>query len=101
MADIEIDIQHVKQQCNAFVAKEKQVVSDLNGLRAQVSQLLSTKGGLYLRQSSPAFDAAYTKFNIDLTKACENIEQFTTGWIQLVDQLEKMDSDMASKIKTG
>lgn len=101
MADIEIEIETVKSQCAAFVATEKRVVGDLNGLRSQVSSLLTSKGGLYLRASSPAFDAAYSKFNIDLTKAVENIEQFTSGWTQLVDQLDTMDKDMASKINTG
>lgn len=99
VADIKVDFAQARSACNAFIAKKEDVKGVLTALRTDVQRLLTTDGGLFLRQSSPAFDNSYSQFNANMLKTIENIESFAKSWTDIVNQLEKMDGQMKSSIE--
>ncbi|GAA2680076.1 hypothetical protein [Streptomyces lunalinharesii] len=97
------DIQLNYAQIEAVSAKLKgavtEVVPVLSGLRTDVSNLLHD--GLVFRQSSPALEASYDKFNNSLIQAVNNINSFAKQFTDIKQQLEDMDGKMSSSISSG
>lgn len=97
MADIALDYEKIEETSKALDSAVDTIVPQLNTLQTKVSTLL--ENGLVFRQSSPAMEEAYNKFNSSLVGAMDGIKGFAKQFREIKAQLEKMDTDWAAEIR--
>lgn len=68
-----------------------ELVNRLNDLQNTVTAMLSSGGGLYMEQSSPALHDAYAHFTVTLQNAMNNIGNFATQFDKIKKGLADFD----------
>lgn len=99
MPDIALDYEKIEQTSKRLDSAVETIVPMLNDLKTDVSTLLDD--GLIFRQSSPAMEEAYNKFNTSLLAAMDGIKGFAKQFRDIKSQMEKMDSEWASSIRNS
>ncbi|MEV5411199.1 hypothetical protein AB0K60_20455 [Thermopolyspora sp. NPDC052614] len=99
MADIALDYEKIEATSKALDEAADTINPMLSTLQTKVSTLL--EGGLVFRQSSPAMEEAYNKFNTNLTGAIEGIKGFAKQFREIKSQLDNMDSEWAKNIRSS
>lgn len=95
MAEIQVDYTQVNTVAGRLTNEGGEIKSTLIRLQTQVTELLTSSGGLWLQQSSPVMSAQYTEFNASLTTAIENIGKFAESFNVIAQNLQSMDTDLA------
>ncbi|ONH33782.1 hypothetical protein [Pseudofrankia asymbiotica] len=95
MANINVDYEQVNSVASLLNSAVTQTVPKLNGLKNEVTTLLTSDGGLWLQQSSPVLSRQYTDFNTSVTGAVNNITSFASQFNAIVTQLQTMDAAIA------
>ena len=78
-----------------------ELVGKLAALQTQVTTMLSSGGGLYMEQSSPALHDAYIHFNAQLTTAMNNIGSFATQFDTIKQKLQEFDGNTQHAVITA
>lgn len=99
MPNIQLDYAAIEATSNTLNAAADNTVPVLNELRNNVNNLL--QNGLVFQQSSPALQEAYEKFNSSLLAAMEGIKGFAKQFMDIRTQMENMDGEMASSIRSA
>ncbi|MCK9874578.1 WXG100 family type VII secretion target [Frankia sp. Ag45/Mut15] len=95
MADIDVDYAQVNSLATRLINEGTEITSTLTRLQGQVTELLTSAGGLWMQQSSPVMTAQYTEFNASLTAAIENIPKFAQSFQAIAQNLQSMDASLA------
>lgn len=96
MPNITVDYEKVNTVSTALNNAVLTTVPRLTTLQNQVTQLLTSDGGLWLQKSSPTLSAQYVEFNTSVTSAVENIKSFAQQFQNIVAQLRAMDDAITS-----
>ncbi|CAO5162962.1 WXG100 family type VII secretion target [Frankia sp. AiPs1] len=96
MPDIDVDYALVNTTASRLASAFDEITATLTQLQGQVSQLLTSTGGLWMKQSSPVMEAQYTEFNASLTSAIANIPKFGQSFQAIAQNLQTMDATLAS-----
>ncbi|MCK9924277.1 WXG100 family type VII secretion target [Frankia sp. AgPm24] len=96
MADIDVDYAQVNALATRLINEGTEITSTLTRLQFQVTELLTSAGGLWMQQSSPAMTTQYTEFNASLTSAIENIPKFADSFKAISANLQTMDDSLAN-----
>ncbi|MCM3884406.1 WXG100 family type VII secretion target [Frankia sp. R82] len=95
MPDIDVDYAQVNTVAARLTNEGTEITATLTRLQGQVTELLTSAGGLWMRQASPVMTAQYTEFNASLTSAIENIPKFAQSFQAIAQNLQVMDSSLA------
>lgn len=95
MAEVNVDYALVNTVAGRLTTEGGDIAKVLTGLQASVTELLTSKGGLFLQQSSPVMSTQYTEFTTSLTKAVSNLESFATSFSMIAKNLNEMDQSLA------
>ncbi|MBV2356451.1 hypothetical protein KUM39_19055 [Streptomyces sp. J2-1] len=86
-------VDEVSKQLNGAV---DDVVPRLEVLRNSVDGLLSS--GLFLQQTSPAMQHAYSQFTVQLTQVVNKINDFAKQFMDIKQQIADMDATLSTQI---
>jgi WXG100 family type VII secretion target len=101
MAQVDVDYGEVNTVATRLRTEGAQIVSELSALQANVAELLTGEGGLWLQQSSPVMAAQYQEFNTSLTAAIKNLDKFADSFNGIAKNLADMDSALAKPPEGG
>jgi hypothetical protein len=75
-----------------------ELVGRLTDLQNTVTAMLSSGGGLYMEQSSPALHDAYAHFTVTLQNAMNNIGNFATQFDKIKQGLLDFDGSTQKQV---
>jgi hypothetical protein len=91
MANITIDYEKVTTVAGNLNRVVHETLPKLTSLQSAVTHLLTSKGGLWLQQSSPVLSSQYQEFNTSVSTAVQNITSFASQFNNIVAQVKAMD----------
>ncbi|GAA4958036.1 WXG100 family type VII secretion target [Actinoplanes sp. NPDC023936] len=95
MAEVNVDYEAVKSVAARLTSEGSEISGELSTLQANVTELLTSQGGLWLQQSSPVMSAQYTEFNASLTKAIAQLDTFAQSFNMITKNLAELDAGLA------
>lgn len=95
MAEVNVDYDQVSSVASRLKSEGAEIIQELKNLQANVTELLTSQGGLWLQQSSPVMSAQYTEFNQSLSNAITNLGTFGDSFNGIVDNLRELDTSLA------
>lgn len=96
MPQIQVDYAQVNTVATRLTTEGGEIKTTLTRLQGQVTELLTSAGGLWLQQSSPVMSTQYAEFNSSLTAAIENLGKFAESFNVIAQNLKDMDSSLAT-----
>ncbi|WP_432827252.1 WXG100 family type VII secretion target [Dactylosporangium sp. CA-092794] len=99
MAEVNVDYAQVNSVAARLTSEGSEIASELGTLQTNVTDLLTSQGGLWLQQSSPVMSSQYVEFNTSLSKAINELSTFAQSFNLIVKNLTDMD-DQLSKPST-
>ena len=87
------DYQKVDTVAKQLQQANTDLVTEMGNLQNTVTGLLTSGGGLYMEQASPALHDAYVHFTTALQNAMNNIGTFAQRFTDVRDALVKFDGD--------
>lgn len=94
MADISIDYEAATGVASLLNGAVTNIIPQLEGLRNDVTGLLTSDGGLWLQQSSPILRDSYQTFTTSVTEAVQSISSFAEQFNGIVTSLQQMDAQL-------
>ncbi|NUR58519.1 MAG: hypothetical protein HOV87_07475 [Catenulispora sp.] len=99
VSNINIDSDQINTATTTLNKAVGDIPQQLNNLLNAVNNLLGSKeGGLFLSQSSPAFQTAYKNFNDSLVAAVQTIGSFSQQFTSIANSINGMDESIAKSI---
>ncbi|WP_163549017.1 WXG100 family type VII secretion target [Candidatus Frankia nodulisporulans] len=95
MPDIDVDYAQVNTVAARLTSEGTEITTTLTRLQGQVTELLTSADGLWMKQASPVMNAQYTEFNASLASAIENIPKFAQSFQAIAQNLQTMDATLA------
>ncbi|WBB97218.1 hypothetical protein O7543_18525 [Solwaraspora sp. WMMA2080] len=95
MAEVNVDYALVNTVAGRLTTEGAEIASVLKNLQVNVSELLTSQGGLWLQQASPVMDTQYTDFTNSLTAAVSNLETFAGHFSMIAKNLSDMDQALS------
>lgn len=95
MPDIDVDYAQVNTVAARLTSESTEITTTLKRLQGQVTELLTSAGGLWMKQASPVMEIQYTEFNTSLSSAIENIPKFAQSFQAIAQNLQTMDATLA------
>jgi hypothetical protein len=99
--DISIDYEAIKTVATKLQAAHDDIAPRIAILAATVSGLLTQDGGLWMDQTSPTIQTAYTTFNTSAVNVVDAINGFYKMFTQFVIDIQGMDQQYSDGIKKG
>jgi WXG100 family type VII secretion target len=96
VAQIQVDYSQVETVASRLTTDGADIKSTLVRLQGQVTELLTSVGGLWMQQASPVMSAQYTEFNTALTNAIANLDKFAESFNLIVKNLRDMDDSLSA-----
>jgi WXG100 family type VII secretion target len=100
MAQVNVDYAQVNAVAARLTSEGGEIAQELGTLQQNVTELLTSSGGLWLQQSSPVMSSQYQEFNASLTKAINELSTFATSFNQIAKNLQDMDTQLAQPPKS-
>lgn len=91
MSDAVFDYNKVETVSTQLQNANTDLVTHLANLQNTVTAMLSSGGGLYMEQSSPALHDAYAHFTVTLQNAMNNIGNFAQQFEKIKKGLSDFD----------
>jgi uncharacterized protein YukE len=102
MANVDVDSDQIQAACSTLNAAVGDIPTELTTLLNSVNSLLDTpEGGLWLSQTSPAFQSAYQQFTVSLNQAVAGIGSFSQQFTNIASQIIAMDAAIAKSVNGG
>ncbi|MFE0690748.1 hypothetical protein H7827_15445 [Streptomyces sp. JH002] len=99
-ANISLDYAEIERVCGVLDdAVDNTLVPRMNEAKEEVAALLNS--GLVLTATSPALEAKYETFTMNLVAGAEAIKEYANQFKAIKQSVEDMDKDMAEKINAG
>ncbi|BCY15454.1 WXG100 family type VII secretion target [Actinoplanes sp. L3-i22] len=95
MAEVNVDYTAVNTVATRLTTEGGEIAAELGRLQTQVTELLTSQGGLWLQQSSPVMATQYTEFNTSLTKAINELNTFAQSFNMIAKNLSDMDTSLS------
>lgn len=95
MAEVNVDYAQVNAVASRLTTEGGEIAQDLATLQTNVTDLLTSQGGLWLQQSSPVMSSQYQEFNASLTKAINELSTFAQSFNMIAKNLQDMDTQLA------
>jgi WXG100 family type VII secretion target len=99
MAEVNVDYAQVNAVAARLTSEGGEIASELAALQNNVTELLTSQGGLWLQQSSPVMSTQYAEFNTSLTKAINELSTFAQSFNMIAKNLQDMDTQLAAPPK--
>ncbi len=96
MPQIDVDYGQVNAVAARLTTEGGEIRDVLVKLQGDVTELLTSQGGLWMQQSSPVMSAQYVEFNTSLTAAIQNIGTFAENFNKIAQNLQDMDNQLAT-----
>ena len=98
MSDAVFDYHKVDTVAKQLQTANTDLVSQLSTLQNTVTAMLTTGGGLYMEQSSPALHDAYAHFTVTLQNAMNNIGNFASQFAKIQQGLIDFDGNTQKQV---
>ena len=99
MAEVNVDYAQVNAVAARLTSEGGEIAQELGTLQTNVTELLTSQGGLWLQQSSPVMATQYTEFNASLTNAINQLSTFAQSFNMIAKNLQDMDTQLAAPPK--
>ena len=95
MAEVNVDYAQVNAVAARLTSEGGEIAQELATLQTNVTELLTSQGGLWLQQSSPVMSTQYVEFNTSLTKAINELNTFAQSFNMIAKNLQDMDQQLS------
>jgi uncharacterized protein YukE len=98
MANINIDYESMKLASQELLGAQEIISPQITSLYTEVDALLTQDGGLWMKQTSPAFQESYQKLNTSAIAVVNAIQSFSDMFASLITNLSQMDGAYAFQL---